>query len=316
MIRGPASVYHPHVLAIEARGLEKRYGGRWGRRAQALAGVDLAVERGAGFGLIGPNGAGKTTFVKSLLGVVHPSGGTIRLLGGDPQDPRLRARIGYLPERLRLAPAWTPLEILQSVARLKGLVSTRAASLGLLEEVGLAEATGRRVGGFSKGMRQRVGLAAALVGDPELLVLDEPTDGLDPPGRAQVRSLLARRVAAGTTLFLNSHLLTETERICDRIGVLVAGRIVREGRLEDLTAVPHEWTARFAPGASAAALEAAGFAGGEGGAWRLAADGPEALNAALDRARAAGALLVELSREGKDLEAVLSEAMAPREETA
>jgi ABC-2 type transport system ATP-binding protein len=300
------------VLAIEARGLEKRYGARLGRRAQqALAGVDLQVARGAAFGFIGPNGAGKTTFVKALLGVVRPTGGAIRLLEGDPQDPRIRARIGYLPERLRLAPAWTPIEILESVARMKGLARSRAASLALLEEVGLAEASARRVGTFSKGMKQRVGVAAALVGAPELLVLDEPTDGLDPPARVMVRQLLGRRLAAGTTLFLNSHLLSETERICDRIGVLVGGRVVREGRIEELTAAPRGWTVRFAPGAPAAALAAAGFTEGEAGAWRLAADGPEALNAAIDRARAAGALLVEVAREGKDLEAVLAEAMAP-----
>jgi ABC-2 type transport system ATP-binding protein len=304
------------VLAIEARGLEKRYGGPLGRGQQALAGVDLRVERGAAFGFIGPNGAGKTTFVKALLGVVRPTGGAVRLLEGDPLDPRVRARVGYLPERLRLAPAWTPLEILESVARMKGLARTRAASLALLEEVGIAEASGRRVGAFSKGMKQRVGLAVALVGAPELLLLDEPTDGLDPPARVMVRQLLARRLAAGTTLFLNSHLLSETERICDRIGVLVAGRVVREGRLEDLTAAPRGWTVRFAPGAPAAALAALGFSEDGSGAWRIEADGPEALNAALDRARAAGALLVELSREGKDLEAVLVEAMAPPSEEA
>jgi ABC-2 type transport system ATP-binding protein len=305
------------VLAIEARGLEKRYGAGLGRRGQqALAGVDLCVERGAAFGFIGPNGAGKTTFVKALLGVVRPTGGAVRLLEGDPQDPRVRARVGYLPERLRLAPAWTPLEILGSVARLKGLRRTRAQALALLEEVGIAEAAGRRVGAFSKGMKQRVGLAVALVGEPELLLLDEPTDGLDPPARVQVRQLLARRLAAGATLFLNSHLLSETERICDRIGVLVGGRVVREGRLDELTAAPREWTVRFAPGAPAAALAAAGFTEGAAGLHRISAETPEALNAALDRARAAGALLLELVREGKDLESVLVEAMAPPEEAA
>ncbi len=300
------------MLAIEARGLEKRYGARLGRRAQqALAGVDLRVERGAAFGFIGPNGAGKTTFVKALLGVVHPTGGAVRLLGGDPQDPRVRARVGYLPERLRLSPAWTPVELLESVARMKGLRRTRAAALALLEEVGVAEAAGRRVGTFSKGMKQRVGLAVALLGDPELLLLDEPTDGLDPPARVQVRQLLARRLAAGATLFLNSHLLSETERICDRLGVLVAGRVVREGRIDELTAATRGWTVRFAAGAPAEALRAAGFTNCDGGGHRIAAETPEALNAALDRAREAGALLLELVREGKDLEAVLVEAMAP-----
>jgi ABC-2 type transport system ATP-binding protein len=305
------------VLAIEVRGLEKRYGARLGRRAQqALAGVDLRVERGAAFGFIGPNGAGKTTFVKAVLGVVRPTAGEVRLLGGDPQDPRIRARIGYLPERLRLAPAWTPVEVLESVARLKGLRPRRAETMALLEEVGIASAAGRRVGAFSKGMKQRVGLAAALVGAPELLLLDEPTDGLDPPARVQVRQLLGRRLAAGATLFLNSHLLSETERICDRIGVLVGGKVVREGRLDALTAAPREWTVRFAPGAPAEALRAAGFVARDGGVHRIEADGPEALNGALDRARDAGALLLELAQEGKDLEAVLVEAMAPPAEEA
>jgi ABC-2 type transport system ATP-binding protein len=297
------------VLAIEARGLAKRYGGAFGGKGQdALRGVDLAVPRGAAFGLIGPNGAGKTTFVKSLLAVVRPTEGTISLLGGDPEDPAVRRRVGYLPERLALAPAWTPLEILASVARVKRLRLTRPAALALLEEVGIAEAAGRRVGGFSKGMRQRVGLAAALVGDPELLVLDEPTDGLDPIGRVEVRALLARRLAAGATLLLNSHLLAETERICGRIGVLVQGRIVREGPLEALTAPGAAWSVRFASGAPEAALVAAGFAPAAAGRWAFAGE-PPALNTALDRARAAGALLLELSQEGKDLEAVLAEAM-------
>jgi ABC-2 type transport system ATP-binding protein len=299
------------VLAIEATGLAKRYAGLWGRGGQdALRGVDLAVPRGAAFGLIGPNGAGKTTFVKALLGVVRPTAGSIRLLGGDPEDPRVRARVGYLPERLRLAAAWNPVEILESVARLKGVRLPRAKALALLEEVGIAHAARRRTGGFSKGMRQRVGLAVALVGDPELLVLDEPTDGLDPLGRVEVRNLLGKALARGATLLLNSHLLAETERICGRIGILVGGRIVREGPLEELTATHAEWRVRFAPGAPEEALASAGFTPGAGGAHRFTGDGPETLNAALDRARASGALLVELQADGRDLEDVLTAAVA------
>jgi ABC-2 type transport system ATP-binding protein len=299
------------VLAIEATGLAKRYAGLWGRGGQdALRGVDLAVPRGAAFGLIGPNGAGKTTFVKALLGVVRPTSGVVRLLGGDPEDPRVRARVGYLPERLSLAGAWNPVEILESVARLKGVSLPRAKALALLEEVGVAHAARRRTSGFSKGMRQRVGLAVALLGDPELLVLDEPTDGLDPLGRVEVRNLLARALARGATLLLNSHLLAETERVCGRIGILVDGRIVREGPLSDLTAARSEWRVRFAPGAADATLASAGFVAGPGGTHRFAGDGPQALNAALDRARASGALLVELQADGRDLEEVLAAAVA------
>jgi ABC-2 type transport system ATP-binding protein len=303
------------VLAIEAKGLTKRYAGPFGRGAQdALRGLDLAVPRGAAFGLIGPNGAGKTTFVKALLGVVHPSGGELRLLGGSPADPRVRARVGYLPERLQLAAAWTPLEILESVARLKGLRPRRAELLVRLEEVGLGDAARRRTGGFSKGMKQRVGLAVALLGDPELLVLDEPTDGLDPLGRVHVRGLLARALAGGATLLVNSHLLAETERVCGRIGILVKGRIVREGPLDALAPPPAAWRVRFEPGADPAALAAAGFTNGAGGpeaTYRFAGADGAALNGALDRARAAGALLAELAPEGTDLEAVLARAVEP-----
>jgi ABC-2 type transport system ATP-binding protein len=319
------------VLAIEAEGLTKQYRGRFGRPGPlALSGLDLRLPAGAAFGLIGPNGAGKTTFVKALLGVVHPTAGSVRLLGGDPQDPAVRARVGYLPERLELSRAWTPLEILASVSRAKRLGLPPAALLGRLEVVGLGREARRAVGGFSKGMKQRVGLAAALLGEPELLVLDEPTDGLDPLGRVEVRALLQAAVARGTTLLLNSHLLAETERVCGRIGVLVAGRIVREGPLETIgeavgaggppsgpgqpeppgPAAPR-WRLRFADGAPAEALRAAGFTPGDAGAWRLAGD-PAALNAALDAARAAGALILEVGREAADLEAVLAAAVEAR----
>jgi ABC-2 type transport system ATP-binding protein len=328
------------VLAIEATGLTKRYAGLWGRGGQdALRGVDLAIPRGAAFGLIGPNGAGKTTFVKTLLGIVRPTSGTVRLLGGDPDDPTVRARVGYLPERLRLSPAWTPVEILESVARMKGVRLGSGGALRLLEDVGVADAARRRTGGFSKGMRQRVGLAAALVGDPDLLVLDEPTDGLDPIGRVEVRNLLGRALDRGATLLLNSHLLAETERICGRVGILVNGRIVREGPLDVLTSTPLAWRARFAPGVPDDVLTRAGFRARSGtglpgneeratsgtypstsGTYLFAGEGPEALNAALDRARAGGALLLELSPEAQDLEAVLAAAVAggaaPRREPA
>ncbi|HET8540873.1 MAG TPA: ABC transporter ATP-binding protein [Anaeromyxobacter sp.] len=298
------------MLAIDARGLAKTYPGGLGRAPhEALRGVDLAVEAGTAFGLIGPNGAGKTTFVKSILGVVRPSGGTARLLGGDPADPRVRARVGYLPERLQFPPALSAHDVLRSVARLKGLGRAGPEIPRRLEEVGLAGAAGRRVGAYSKGMRQRLGLACALLGAPDLLVLDEPTDGLDPLARVEVRGLLAREVARGATVFLNSHLLAETERVCTRVGILVDGRVVREGRLGELREGTSRWRVRFEPGAPEAALGAAGFLPGDA-PGRFAFEGePGALNAALDRARAAGALVVELSRDAKDLEQVLADAV-------
>lgn len=155
------------TLAIEARGLHKTYGGLFGPRQRALAGLDLSVGRGEAFGLIGPNGAGKTTFIKLLLGIARATQGSVRLLGGDPEDVAVRRRVGYLPERLHLPPAWTPPAFLASVARLKGVDAGLRPMVELLARVGLADDAQRRIGGFSKGMRQRLGLAAALIGAPE-----------------------------------------------------------------------------------------------------------------------------------------------------
>lgn len=293
--------------AIEVVGLHKSYRRAFGRRGQeALRGVNLTVPEGCAFGLIGPNGAGKTTFIKSILGIVQPTAGTVRVLGGSPEDPRIRARIGYLPERLHLPGAWTAPAFLRTVAQLKGLVPDAAQHRRLLERVGLEAAQGRRIGGYSKGMRQRLGLAAALLGTPSLLVLDEPTDGIDPLGRVEVRGILQEEVRRGTTLFLNSHLLSETERVCDRVAILASGRVMREGRLDELARHRPRWTVRFAPGPEEAVLAAGFQRGGTEGMYQLEAEDPAALNAALDRARAAGALLVELKREGQDLESVLA----------
>jgi ABC-2 type transport system ATP-binding protein len=301
------------VLAIETRGITKTYGRSFGSPAvEALRGVDLRVERGTAFGLIGPNGAGKTTFVKTLLGIVRPTAGSVRILGGDPDDPQVRARVGYLPERLQLPAAWTPREVLASVARLKRVRRPAGEIERLLAEVGLEDAASRRAGSFSKGMRQRLGLACALVGAPDLLVLDEPTDGLDPLARVAVRDLLAREVARGVTVFVNSHLLAETERVCGRVGILVQGRVAREVASGPERGAVGRWSVRF-EGALAPeiATDAGLVAGGEAGAWTFEGDA-SSLNAALDVARARGALLIEVTRRAEDLERVLAETAGGR----
>ncbi len=311
------------MLAIEASGLRKTYGkGFWNRKGQeALAGVDLRVPRGTSFGLIGQNGAGKTTFIKTILGVVRPSEGTVRVLGGAPDDRRVRARIGYLPERLHLPHSFTPTAFLTSVARLKGLSSDHSALRQMLAKVGLGADTERRIGGFSKGMKQRLGLAAALLGAPDLLVLDEPTDGIDPLGRAEIRQILREERARGATIFLNSHLLAETERVCDQIAILSHGRVVREGALEALCRSSTRYRVRFAPGCDLEAVRRAGFVPMEGSKesttvdFLCEAEAPEALNAQIDQARQAGALLVELTREMRDLEDVLTEALEENKTT-
>src|ERR1700687_4229032 len=161
--------------AIQACSLRKTYAGPFGRNPrEVLRGIDLEVPSGCAFGLIGPNGAGKTTFIKAMLAILHPTDGRVLIFGADPNQVQVRARIGYLPERLHLPPAWNAREILFSVARLKRVFITAAQVDQLLERVGLIAEGHRPVRAFSKGMRQRVGLAAALLGGPDLLVLDEP----------------------------------------------------------------------------------------------------------------------------------------------
>lgn len=286
-------------VAIELKDVSKFFGAK-----HAVDHVTFDVQEGQCYGLIGPNGAGKTTFIKLLLGVARPTAGRVEVLGGDPEDTRVRARIGYLPERMHLPAALSARDFLRSVATLKSLSPTVAERAAMLERVGLKD-TAQRIGTFSKGMRQRLGLAAAMLGQPELLVLDEPTDGIDPVGRVEVRDLLLAERARGATLLLNSHLLSETERVCDRVGVLEKGRLKLEGPLDEVRRVSGRFFVRFLPGADGAALAAAGFTP-EGNGYAFASGDVDALNQALDRARAAGAKVLELSPATRDLEDVLA----------
>lgn len=301
------------MLAIEAKGLRKSYRGLFRRSGgvEALRGLDVQVEQGAAFGLIGLNGAGKTTFIKTLLAIVRPTAGEVRILGQDPNDPRARAHVGYLPERLHLPHSFTPVQFLASVARMKGLKASDDVTMRQIERVGLGSDAHRRIGGFSKGMRQRLGLAAAFLGNPQLLILDEPTDGVDPLGRAEIRRILSEERARGATLFLNSHLLSETERVCDRIGILSDGRLVREGTIDALCGSESKYRLRFAPGFDVQALTALGLRSAEAdGVFLCEAPDPAALNVLLDRIRATGACLVELRRDVRDLEEVLADALS------
>lgn len=294
--------------AIQVRGLTKNYKRLFGAAQPALRGVDLEIPAGATFGLIGPNGAGKTTFIKLLLGVARPTSGEVQVLGGDPEDAGVRRRIGYLPERLHLPESFTALQTLQSVAALKGSFEGEAEQKTLLARVGLSDAINRKSGAFSKGMKQRLGLAVALLGKPELLILDEPTDGVDPLGRRDIRALLEEENRRGCTVLLNSHLLSETERVCSQIAILHLGRVLKQGSLESLTAGAHGWSLRFE--APAPALAEAGFTEvKEDGSCLFVSDDANALNVAIDKARAAGAKLLMLESMQKDLEGVLTEAL-------
>jgi ABC-2 type transport system ATP-binding protein len=185
-------------------------------------------------GLLGPNGAGKTSVIKMLLGLVRPDAGEVMLLGRPGDDPRSRERVGYLPELFRYQPWLSAAEVLALHVRLSGARVPVAEQRECLAVVGLADRAADRVGGFSKGMQQRLGMAVALVARPELVVLDEPTSALDPLGRADVRDLVLSLRERGVAVLLNSHLIGEVERVCDRVVVLDRGRVAAAGTLAEL----------------------------------------------------------------------------------
>jgi ABC-2 type transport system ATP-binding protein len=220
----------PDGDAIVARGLAKRYG-----RVDALHDLSLRVARGECLGFLGPNGAGKSTAVKMLVGLVRPTAGAAEILGRPLGDLRVRARVGYLPELFRYPDWLAAREVLAFHARLLRLEHASHAIDAALDEVSLRERARDRVGTYSKGMQQRLGLAVALLGAPEIVFLDEPTSALDPVGRSDVRALIERLRARGTTVFLNSHLLGEVERVCDRVCIVDRGRVVAEGTVDALT---------------------------------------------------------------------------------
>jgi len=196
--------------------------------------VSLEVGRGEVVGLLGPNGAGKTTVIKMLLGLVHPDAGEAMLLGRPAPDPAARAGVGYLPELFRYQPWLSAAEVLALHVRLSGVGVTAREQRDCLSLVGLAERADDRVGGFSKGMQQRLGLAVALVARPELVVLDEPTSALDPLGRADVRDIVLALKSRDVAVLLNSHLIGEVERVCDRVVILDHGRVAASGTLAEL----------------------------------------------------------------------------------
>jgi ABC-2 type transport system ATP-binding protein len=212
------------AAVFDCRELGKRYGA-----TEALAGVDLDVEAGELVGLLGPNGAGKSTLVKIACGLVRPTQGAARVTGEPAGSAAARAALGYLAELFRF-PGWLRAdELLELHQRLAGSPGGESERRELLALVGLADAASVRVEAMSKGMQQRLGIAQALVGSPRLLMLDEPTSALDPVGRRIVRDLLLELKRRGVAVLLNSHLLSEVERVCDRVAILVGGRIVAQG---------------------------------------------------------------------------------------
>ncbi len=304
------------TAVIEVRGLRKTYRPSLGGHAiDALAGIDFAVQPGELFGLLGPNGAGKTTTVKILLGLTHATSGEASLLGLPARDPESRRRVGYLPEGHRFPGYLTARETLSVFGRMSGMdpAALRARIPSLLARVKLEDWADVKVKKFSKGMTQRLGLASALVHEPEVLLLDEPTDGVDPVGRREIRDLLREEAAKGRAILLNSHLLSEIELTCDRVAVLRKGRMAAMGTVEELTTRREEKISsngyRLVASPLSEELIADFRALGAGaervnGHVRLTARDAAHLNQLVDATRARGALLTELTPEKSTLEDV------------
>lgn len=222
--------------AIEVVELYKTYRGLLRRNSiEALKGVSLSVKHGEIFGLLGPNGAGKTTLIKILLGIAFADRGRALLLGRDSRDPQARQCVGYLPEEYQLPEYLKAWRVLDFFAKLYGVQERRSRIEELLHLMGIAERRDSKVREFSKGMRQRLGIAQALLNSPKVLILDEPTANLDPLGRKDVKDLLLRLKEQGTTVFISSHVLTEIERVCDRVAILHKGQLLTEGTVDELT---------------------------------------------------------------------------------
>ena len=212
------------------------------RRVIALQHLNLEIAPGEIYGLLGPNGSGKSTTLKIILGLIQPTRGSVRVFGHDNSTVAVRRDIGFLPENAYFHKFLTGTETLRFHARLSGLESRESKSriAELLETVGLTRAADARLGTYSKGMLQRIGLAQALIHRPKILVLDEPTAAVDPAGSRDIQNLIASLKKTGTTILLSSHLLTQVQEVCDRVGILHRGKLIREGRLEDLLAIENQ----------------------------------------------------------------------------
>lgn len=260
------------------------------QRVVAVKNLNLTVREGEVYGLLGPNGSGKSTTLKVLLGLVTPNAGTAAIFGRDSREFRSRAEVGFLPENPYFYKFLTAAETLRFYGKICGLggkkLDGRIAEL--IDLVGLGDASHRRVGGFSKGMLQRIGLAQALVQDPKLVVLDEPTAGVDPVGSRQIRDLIIDLKSRGLTVLLTSHLLGQVQEVCDRVGIMARGEMVREGTLDELTAIDRQ--TEF-----------------------LVEDAPDGLQDKIEMlVRESGARFIAARRPQRDLEGVFLEATAAK----
>ncbi|MDI6831244.1 MAG: ABC transporter ATP-binding protein [Actinomycetota bacterium] len=293
-------------VVLEVEDLRKSYATRpGGPRRQALSGLSFGVPRGSVVGLLGPNGAGKTTTLKCVMGLARPDAGRVSIFGRDGDTVEARRRVGFLPEQPYFDLYLTPRKLLRYYGRLSGMGASaaRARISYLLNLVGMEDDADVTMDKFSKGMLQRIGLAQALLAEPELLILDEPSSGLDPLGKLQVRDMLKSLSAGGTTILLSSHQLSEIEEICDRVIVIHRGREVASGELAELLEEEEECEVTLAQplrGAPAGLPPSASWAE-DGGYGRLTVSREE-LNAALAALLAEGAAIAEVRSRRLSLE--------------
>jgi len=302
-------------LAIDLHHVEKVYR----RKVHALRGIRMQVGRGEIFGLLGPNGAGKTTLVKIMLSVIRPTRARGTVLGRPVGHKPTFARVGYLPEDHRFPPYLTARGALEYYAALSraGRRERKRRAAELLAVVGVSEQADRRLRTFSKGMLQRIGLAQAMVHDPDLIVLDEPTDGLDPIGRRDIRTVLTGLRDRGKTIFINSHLLGELEMVCDRVAILHGGKVIREGTLDELTRHGLYYEIELGSGDPAAAadlvrraLARACTVSVESACLRIEGAEAEAIQPALDALRGDGLVIAAVRPVRQSLEDLFIEAVS------
>jgi ABC-2 type transport system ATP-binding protein len=279
--------------SIRVEGLSKTYSRKLFKKGfKALDGVSLEVGRGSVFGLLGPNGAGKTTLIKVLLGLVPSFEGRAFLFGKPIGSVASRKRVGYLPEAHRMPAYLTGRQVMELFGQMCGrdIQFLRQRIPAMLDKVGMTKDADRKMREYSKGMMQRIGLAQAMIHEPELIFLDEPTDGVDPIGRAAIREVIADLRSKGTTIFINSHLLMEVELMCTQVVIMDHGKILREGTIEELT--PRTGVAEFKLAPNEAQLES--LLANIGRDFALTPQGftlavnDEELNACVDRLRAGG----------------------------
>ena len=290
------------MLVLETRNLRKNY-----RRIEALRGVSLTVQSGEIYGLLGQNGAGKTTLIKILLGITRGWHGEAKLLGQPAGAAHVRKRVGYLPEDHRFPDYHTGYSLLDFYGQLLGVPHAQRKSRipEMLGTVGLRERMHTKIRGYSKGMKQRLGIAQALLHEPDVIFLDEPTDGVDPLGRRHIREILLHLKSQGRTIFLNSHLLSEVELICDRVGILQKGEMVREGHIAELTKQQGVIVIGLVPGQSLPIADLANIgyhAVAQGERWEVYLSESQCIDPVVDLLRARGLSIRHLIEKRQTLE--------------